>query len=201
MGLLSSIRMTVRSVFFEVSVVVLGFFICLAGTVGVTKKFEPDLSTILQSCCTYGKQLANPTNPFGACSDFEVPIPNVPMESQEPCALTVETCCSQTRVDEMCALGAAAGKGDCSVPMTDSAGNATAFSCEDISVFRKCCLACKLGSMTRMRLSLSGAALNSECRSIASSTVNCDQTDAFLQCCLYDFDRQGQPIKSNPKNS
>ena len=46
-------------------------------------QFEPpDLFSVLRSCCTFGKQLANPGRQFGTCSDFQVPIPNVPLEFQ-----------------------------------------------------------------------------------------------------------------------
>ena len=77
-SLQTSVKMTVRSVLLKVSLKIL-VILSLFGAVG-TNSF--DLGTILQSCCTYGKQLAHPTNPFGACSDFEVPIPNVPLEHQ-----------------------------------------------------------------------------------------------------------------------
>ena len=70
--------MTVRSSLLKVIFLVI---FSMSGSVW-TNNFAPDLGTILQSCCTYGKQLAHPTNPFGACSDFEVPIPNVPLEHQ-----------------------------------------------------------------------------------------------------------------------
>ena len=51
--------------------------------VNCNNQFEPpDLFSVLRSCCTFGKQLANPGRQFGTCSDFQVPIPNVPLEFQ-----------------------------------------------------------------------------------------------------------------------
>merc|ERR1719259_585786 len=91
-------------------------------------------------------------------------------------------------------MGAAAGRqdgsrdvADCSVPsFTQGSNTSVAMSCEDISVYRKCCLACKLGSMTRKRIASTGIILNRQCRAIASTAVNCDQSEAFLQCCIWD---------------
>ena len=120
--------------------------------------------------------------------------------------MATETCCSQARSDQMCLMGAAAGRTaqndggvtDCSVAPWS---NNTTLSCEDISVYRKCCMACQLGAMTRVRLSLASgsAALGSQCRAIASTTVSCTQTEPFLQCCQYEYDNQGQGQSIQPR--
>jgi len=98
--------------------------------------------------------------------------------------LMVELCCSETRADEMCRLGSEAARqnevADCNMATASNA------SCEDLSIFRSCCLSCRLGGLTRRMMSgdvRSPSLAIRQCHSIAAK-IQPGQAEPFLECCL-----------------
>ena len=73
---------------------------------------------ILEQCCQLGK------NNDTSCSNWHVPIPDIPQEYQHLCEATMEMCCLARARDTSCSQGQLMAKEgqSCQVPLTSNTG-------------------------------------------------------------------------------
>ena len=121
---------------------------------------------VLTQCCETGQNISEAG--LLNCSDWQVPVPNVPEKYQNICVATMEVCCWSKTRDSACQRGQDLAKEGQSCQLDQEA--APVFD----QTLTECCIACNIGAMTPAN----------ECSRLVNLMPSPYAQSSFVKCCF-----------------
>ena len=122
---------------------------------------------VLGHCCEKGENVSV-SGMLEQCTEWQVPIPNVPEEFQDICIATMEVCCWSKTRDMACQQGQELAKEGQSCHLENAEG--MVFD----QTLTECCLACNIGAMTP----------SAHCSRLVNLMPSPHAQSSFVKCCF-----------------